>query len=102
MQDLWTQLHDQIQKFITNLSVDETTGKKGKISDGIFDRLVALTDMLRTCNVTSDPQRDAMRRKLSVTLDTVSTDAIRNSPTVRENTRNKLTEALNSLPSLNM
>jgi len=45
---------------------------------------------------------DAMRRKLSVTLDTVSTDAIRNSPTVRENTRNKLTEALNSLPSLNM
>jgi hypothetical protein len=102
MQDLWTQLHDQIQKFITNLSVDETTGKKGKISDGIFDRLVALTDMLHTCNITSDPQMDAMRRKLSVTLDTVSTDAIRNSPTVRENTRNKLTEALNSLPSLNM
>ena len=102
MKDLWTQLHDQIQKFIKNLATDETTGKRGKISDGIFDRLVDLTDMLHTCNITQDPDMDAMRRKLSVTLDSVSTDAIRNSPTVRENTHKKLTEALNSLPSLDI
>lgn len=102
MKDLWHQLHDQIQKFIKNLSVDETTGKKGKISDGIFDRLMDLVDMLHTCNITGDPQMDAMRRKLTVTLDTVSTDAIRNSPTLRDDTRNKLTEALNSLPSLDI
>lgn len=102
MNDLWHQLHDQLQRFIKNLSVDETTGKKGKISDGIFDRLMDLVDMLHTCNITGDPQMDAMRRKLSATLDTVSTDAIRNSPTLRDNTRNKLTEALNSLPSLDI
>ena len=102
MKDLWHQLHDQIQKFIKNLSVDETTGKKGKISDGIFDRLMDLVDMLHTCNITGDPQMDAMRRKLTATLDTVSTDAIRNSPTLRDDTRNKLTEALNSLPSLDI
>ena len=102
MKDLWHQLHDQIQRFLKNLAVDETTGKKGKISDGIFDRLVALTDMLHTCNYTNDPDMDAMRRKLSVTLDSVTTDAMRNSPTTREKTREKLTEALNSLPSLDI
>ena len=45
---------------------------------------------------------DAMRRELSVTLDSVTTDAMRNSPTTREKTREKLTEALNSLPSLDI
>jgi hypothetical protein len=102
MSDLWHQLHYQIQAFIKNLSSDETTGKRGKISEGVFERLVDLTDMLHSCNVTNDPQMDAMRRKLSAAIGGVSTDAIRNSPTIRDNTHKKLTEALNSLPSLNI
>jgi len=102
MSDLWYQLHDQLNVFIKSLHVDDTTGKGNRVYDTVFERLLALTDMLHSCNVTNDPQMDAMRRKLSAAIGSVSTDAIKNSPTLRENTRNKLTEALNSLPSLNM
>jgi len=102
MSDLWYQLHDQLNVFIKSLHVDETTGKGGKIFDTVFERLISLTDMLHSCNVTNDSQMDAMRRKLSAAIGSVSTHAIKNSPTLREDTRNKLTEALNSLPSLNM
>jgi len=58
--------------------------------------------MMGTCNVTGDSQMEAMRRKLEDTLHGLNLDQIKNSPTLRENTRAELTAAIAALPSLDM
>ena len=83
------------------LDVNEE-GKGNKLYDSVFDRAVELVAMMGTCNVTGDSQMEAMRRKLEDTLHGLNLDQIKNSPTLRENTRAELTAAIAALPSLDM
>ena len=101
MNDIWHKLHDNLTTLVRQLDVNEE-GKGNRLYDSVFDRAVELTEMLGTCNVTGDSQMEAMRRQMEQALHGLNLDQIKNSPTLREDTRTKLTAAIAALPSLDM
>ena len=101
MQDLWHKLHDNLTTLVRQLDVNEE-GKGNRLYDSVFDRALDLIDMLGTCNVTGDSQMEAMRQRLEKALYGLNLDVIKNSPTLREDTRKDLTAAIAALPSLDM
>lgn len=101
MNDLWHKLHDNLTTLARQLDVNEE-GKGNRLYDSVFDRAIELTEMLGTCNITQDTQMEAMRRQLEQAIHGLNLDQIKNSPTLREDTRNKVTAAIAALPSLDM
>jgi hypothetical protein len=101
MDDIWRKLHDNLTTLVHELDVNEE-GKGNRLYDSVFDRAIELTEMLGTCNVTGDSQMEAMRRQLEQALHGLNLDQIKRSPTLREDTRTKLTAAIAALPSLDM
>jgi len=101
MNDIWHKLHDNLTTLVRQLDVNEK-GKGNRLYDSVFDRAIELTEMLGTCNVTGDSQMEAMRRQLEQALHGLNLDQIKRSPTLREDTRTKLTAAIAALPSLDM
>jgi len=101
MDSVWHRTHETLTTLVRQLDVNEE-GKGNKLYDSVFDRAVELVAMMGTCNVTGDSQMEAMRRKLEDTLHGLNLDQIKNSPSLREDTRSKLTAAIAALPSLDM
>ncbi len=101
MNDIWHKLHDNLTTLVRQLDVNEE-GKGNRLYDSVFDRAIELTEMLGTCNVTGDSQMEAMRRQMEQALHGLNLDQIKRSPTLREDTRTKLTAAIAALPSLDM
>jgi hypothetical protein len=101
MSNLWHKLHDNLVTLVRQLDVNEE-GKGNRLYDTVFDRAIELVSMLGTCNVTKDSQMEAMRRKLEDAFYGLNLDQIKNSPSLREDTRSKLTAAIAALPSLDM
>ena len=105
MNDVWRRLHDNLTKLVRQLDVNEE-GKGNRLYDTVFDGALSLIDMLRTCNVTGDSQMEAMRLKLEEAFtknnQPVNLHQIKNSPTLRADTQEKLTAAIAALPSLDM
>ena len=104
MNDIWHKLHDNLTTLVRQLDVNEE-GKGNRLYDSVFDRAIELTEMLGTCNVTGDSQMEAMKRQLEQAFHVsfgLNLDQIKRSPTLREDTRLKLTAAIAALPSLDM
>jgi hypothetical protein len=106
MNDIWHKLHDNLTTLVRQLDVNEE-GKGNRLYDSVFDRAIELTEMLGTCNVTGDSQMEAMKRQLEQAFHvsgerSLNLDQIKNSPSLREETRNKVTAAIAALPSLDM
>ena len=101
MHSVWQRLHDNLATLVRQLDVNEK-GKGNRVYDTVFDRALELVDMLGTCNVTGDSQMEAMRRQLETALHGLNLEQIKNSPSLREETRTKLTVAIAALPSLDM
>jgi len=105
MNDVWKRLHDNLTTLVRQLDVNEE-GKGNRLYDTVFDGALSLIDMLRTCNVTGDSQMEAMRLKLEEAFtknnQPVNLHQIKNSPTLRADTQEKLTAAIATLPSLDM
>ena len=106
MNDVWQKLYDNLTTLARQLDVNEE-GKGNKLYDSVFDRALELTEMLRTCNVTQDSQMEAMRQRLEQAFHvsgerSLNLDQIKRSPTLREETRTKITAAIAALPSLDM
>jgi len=104
MNDIWHKLHDNLTTLVRQLDVNEE-GKGNRLYDSVFDRAIELTEMLGTCNVTGDSQMEAMKRQLEQAFHVsfgLNLDQIKRSPTLREDTRTKLTAAIAALPSLDM
>jgi hypothetical protein len=101
MNDIWHKLHDNLKTLVRQLDVNEE-GKGNRLYDSVFDRALELVDMLGTCNVTGDSQMEAMRRQLDTALRGLNLEQIKNSPSLREDTRELLEYAIASLPSLDI
>ena len=106
MNDIWHKLHDNLTTLARQLDVNED-GKGNRLYDSVFDRALELTDMLGTCNVTGDSQMEAMKRQLEQAFHvtgerSLNIDQIKNSPSLRDETRDKVTAAIAALPSLDM
>ena len=101
MTDIWHKLHDNLSTLVRQLDVNDE-GKGNRLYDTVFDRAIELTEMLGTCNVTGDSQMEAMRRQLETALHGLNLEQIKNSPSLREDTRELLEYAISKLPSLDI
>ena len=101
MDSVWHRLHDSLTTLVRQLDVNDE-GKGNRLYDTVFDRAIELIDMLGTCNVTGDSQMEAMRRQLETALHGLNLEQIKNSPSLREDTRELLEYAISKLPSLDI
>jgi hypothetical protein len=99
MGDLWKRLHDNLQRFVKQLDVDED-GKKGKVFDSTIENVQHLTDMLEHCNFTDDPSLQLAQRKLASSLAGVTRGDIVGNEGYRANLKQDMENAIKALPTL--
>jgi hypothetical protein len=77
--DVWQRLYERVETISRQCS-----NPKGRIYDSMLEHARELCDLLPRLNIGEDPNLEAMRQEVEGKLASLSTDAIRNDPTVRQ------------------
>lgn len=97
MHDAWERLHDVLSRMSERLTDD--TGADGEVKrkifrDSLVDNAVEICGLLKSFNITGDLRMDEMRKQLEDTLRHVDAQTLRESDTVREQTKRKVDDML--------
>jgi hypothetical protein len=76
--------------------------KKKIFRDTLVDNVIDMVELLNVCNVTGDSQMSAMALKLDDALRGVTPEGLRESESLRVETKRIVDDAIKSLPSLDM
>ena len=101
MNDVWQRTY----KALSNMSerLDYSGDDKKKIfRDTLVDNVIDMVELLNVCNVTGDSQMSAMALKLDDALRGVTPEGLRESESLRVETKRIVDDAIKSLPSLDM
>ena len=101
MDDVVSRAKDKIERMSERLDYGGNDKKK-VFRDTLVDNVVEIVDLLRVCNLTGDSQMTAMCDKLEYALRGVTPDGLRESESLRVETKRKVDEVIKSLPSLDM
>ena len=101
MGDVVSRAKDKIERMSERLDYGGNDKKK-VFRDTLVDNVVEIVDLLRVCNLTGDSQMTAMCDKLEYALLGVTPDGLRESESLRVETKRKVDEVIKSLPSLDM
>lgn len=93
-QDLWERLHAQLTQMADRLQVID--GKPNVFRDSLVENANDLVDMLALLNPTNDAELENARVKLKMALSGIDADTLRKSLTVRETTRKRVSDILDS------
>ena len=101
MDDVWQRTY----KALSNMSerLDYSGNDKKKIfRDTLVDNVIDMVELLTVCNVTGDGKMTRMANKLEDALRGVTPDGLRQSESLRVETKRMVDDAIKSLPSLDM
>jgi len=101
MNDVWQRTY----KALSNMSerLDYSGNDKKKIfRDTLVDNVIDMVELLNVCNVTGDGKMTRMANKLEDALRGVTPDGLRESESLRVETKRMVDDAIKSLPSLDM
>jgi len=101
MDDVWQRTY----KALSNMSerLDYSGDDKKKIfRDTLVDNVIDMVELLTVCNVTGDGKMTRMANKLEDALRGVTPDGLRQSESLRVETKRMVDDAIKSLPSLDM
>jgi len=101
MDDVWQRTY----KALSNMSerLDYSGNDKKKIfRDTLVDNVIDMVELLTVCNVTGDGKMTRMANKLDDALRGVTPDGLRQSESLRVETKRMVDDAIKSLPSLDM
>jgi hypothetical protein len=101
MNDVWQRTY----KALSNMSerLDYSGNDKKKIfRDTLVDNVIDMVELLNVCNVTGDGKMTRMANKLDDALRGVTPDGLRESESLRVETKRIVDDAIKSLPSLDM
>ena len=101
MDDVWQRTY----KALANMSdrLDYSGDDKKKIfRDSLVDNVIDMVELLTVCNITKDSQMSMMALKLEDALRGVTPDGLRESESLRVETKRIVDDAIKSLPSLDM
>jgi len=101
MNDVWQRTY----KALSNMSerLDYSGNDKKKIfRDTLVDNVIDMVELLTVCNVTGDGKMTRMANKLDDALRGVTPDGLRQSESLRVETKRMVDDAIKSLPSLDM
>ena len=85
-----------MSKMLDYAGADKPTGFR----DTLIDNVTSIVDLMKTCNVGNDPKLEQVRQDLLKTLRGVTPDKLRNSETLRLDTKRNVDEIIKNLPSL--
>ncbi len=107
MNNMWKRVHEMASHMSERLRVageDDKVSKTGslKFNESMVDHAVDIVALLGACNVTGDSKQEAIRRRLEDALHGVTTDGLRNSSTLRAETKASIDDIILNLPSLDL
>lgn len=100
-----TNLWERVRKVCTNMSNrldygdDET---KKRFNDTLVTNVEGMVELLRSLNVTNDPQMVKVSNRIEDTLRGVTPDALREDSYMRSETKREIDDVLASLPNLDI
>ena len=97
--DVFKRLRDTLENMSQMLNYagnDKPTGFR----DTLVDNVTKVVELMRTCNVTNDPDMRRITNELRVALTGVTPDTLRNNESQRLITKDKLDQIINTLPAL--
>jgi len=93
MREAWERLHDCLSRMSERLTddVDANGDPKRKIfRDSLVENAVEIAGLLKSFNISGDVRMDEMRKQLEDALRNVDASALRDSDTLREQTKRKV------------
>jgi hypothetical protein len=98
-QDLAERLLEPLQRMSRGLDYGEGEKPTG-FRDTLVDNVLAIVDLMRTCNLGNDPRITGIQKQLRQTLTGVTPDGLRRDPHMRAKTKRDVDSIIDSLPSL--
>ena len=98
-QDLAERLAEPLQRMSRGLDYHEGEKPTG-FRDTLVDNVLSIVDLMRTCNLNGNAHIAGIQQDLRNTLKGVTPDGLRNSPTLRADTKRKVDQIIKNLPSL--
>jgi hypothetical protein len=99
MDDVWERLLTPLQNMSARLDY-----RDGEKPTGFRDTLVSnvedIAKLLKTCNITNDPDMERVRQELVSTLKGVTSDGLREDGHLRRKTKSEIDNIIKNLPSL--
>jgi hypothetical protein len=93
MQDAWSRLHDCLERMSERL--DYKGGNDKKIfRDSLVDNAIELVDMLKSMNITNDPELEKSRKQLEKAMFGVSARELRENSDIREDVKAEVDDIL--------
>lgn len=83
MQEPWDRLYKEVTH-IKDKMIDKEDGKPQKLYQSMLDNALSLCETLKSLNIMNDPDLEAARRGLELSLTDVDIKSLRQSPEVRE------------------
>jgi hypothetical protein len=83
MQEPWDRLYKEVSH-IKDKMIDKEGGKPQKLYQSMLDNALGLCETLKSLNIMNDPDLEAARRALELSLTDVDIKSLRQSPEVRE------------------
>jgi hypothetical protein len=91
MQEPWNRLYEEVQH-IRDKMIDKEDGKPQKLYQSMLDNALGLCTTLQSLNIMDDPDLEAARRALELSLTDVDIKSLRQSPEMRTSIVTKMDE----------
>lgn len=93
MTEAWERLHDCLSRMSERLA-DTEDGKRKIFRDSLVDNAVEICGLLKSFNITNDTRMDEMRKQLEDAMRGVDAVSLRDSDSLREQTKRKVDNIL--------
>ena len=97
MHEAWDRLHDCLSRMSERLADDTDSDGEPKrkiFRDSLVENAVEVCGLLKSFNITNDTRMDEMRRQLEEAMRGVDADSLRDSDSLREQTKRKVDSIL--------
>ena len=96
MKDAWDRLHECLSRMSERL--DFADGETKKIfRDSLVDNAIELVDLLKSLNITKDPELETLRKKLEQAMFGVSAKELRDDGSLRKQVKSEVDSILSKI-----
>jgi len=97
--DLWNRLIKPL-KHMSNMLDYGPNSKPSGFRDTLTENVMDILQLLKTCNVTNDPEMERVRQELTVAMRNVTPDALREDAHLRLQTKERVDSVIRTIPDL--
>lgn len=100
-QSLW----ERLLKPLTNMSerlADSDTGEHKRFHSTLVQNVLDIVDVMRSSNLTNDPEMDRVRKELKAVLTGVTADGLKSSDPLRRHTKQEIDKIIAGLPNFGL